>query len=29
MDMLDIAIIRDTRTGKQAKIPKVIIDFGN
>jgi len=25
MDMLDIAIIRDTRTGKYAKIPKVLI----
>lgn len=25
MDMLDIAVIRDTRTGKYAKIPKVSI----
>lgn len=25
MDMLDVAIIRDTRTGKYAKIPKVLI----
>lgn len=25
MDMLDIAVIRDTRTGKQAKMPKVLI----
>lgn len=25
MDMLDIAIIRDTRTGKYAKLPKVLI----
>lgn len=24
MDMLDVAIIRDTRTGKHAKIPKVL-----
>ena len=27
MDMLDIAVIRDTRTGKYAKIPKVLILF--
>jgi len=27
MDMLDIAIIRDTRTGKYAKIPKVLISY--
>lgn len=25
MDMLDIAVIRDTRTGKYAKVPKVFI----
>lgn len=24
MDMLDIAVIRDTRTGKHAKVPKVL-----
>lgn len=27
MDMLDVAVIRDTRTGKHAKIPKVLILF--
>lgn len=27
MDMLDIAIIRDTRTGKYAKIPKVQMSY--
>lgn len=27
MDMLDVAIIRDTRTGKYAKVPKVLILF--
>lgn len=27
MDMLDIAIIRDTRTGRHAKIPKVLTLF--
>lgn len=27
MEMLDIAIIRDTRTGKYAKVPKVLYCF--
>lgn len=29
MDMLDIAVIRDTRTGKYAKIPKVLISLAS